>query len=250
MLSGGKYMGFNDNLNKYRKIRGLSQEELAYQLGVSRQSVSKWESGQSIPELERIIEIADLFNISLDELVGRDHVTAHQEFDQDQLKKVIRDAYSYEYKSSITINQIPLVHINFGRGKRVAKGIIAIGNIAIGVFSAGGVALGIFSLGGIATGLLAIAGASLGVLSLGGLAIGYMALGGLAVGIYAFGGLAIGLKFAMGGLAIGNVAVGSVAKGSHALISNGLSSQEIVNFISSQDSLNSWIVRLIIFLGY
>lgn len=243
-------MGFNDNLNKYRKLKGLSQEELAYQLGVSRQSVSKWESGQSVPELERIIEIADLFNISLDELVGRNYVTAHQEFDQEQLKKVIRDAYSYEYKSSITINKIPLVHINLGRGKRVAKGIIAIGNIAIGVFSAGGVALGIFSLGGVAVGILALAGVALGVISLGGLSIGYLALGGLAVGIYAFGGLAIGLKFAMGGLAIGNVAIGSVVKGSHTLITNGTSSQEIINFISSQDSLNSWIVRLIIFLGY
>lgn len=50
---------FNDNLNKYRKQKGLSQEELAFRLGVSRQSVSKWESGQSTPELERIIEIAD-----------------------------------------------------------------------------------------------------------------------------------------------------------------------------------------------
>ena len=58
---------FNDNLNKYRKQKGLSQEELAFRLGVSRQSVSKWESGQSTPELERIIEIADLFGISLDE---------------------------------------------------------------------------------------------------------------------------------------------------------------------------------------
>ena len=56
---------FNDNLNKYRKQKGLSQEELAFRLGVSRQSVSKWESGQSTPELERIIEIADLFGISL-----------------------------------------------------------------------------------------------------------------------------------------------------------------------------------------
>ena len=45
-------MMFNDNLNKYRKQKGLSQEELAFRLGVSRQSVSKWESGQSTPEKE------------------------------------------------------------------------------------------------------------------------------------------------------------------------------------------------------
>lgn len=249
MLSGGKYMGFNDNLNKYRKERGLSQEELAYQLGVSRQSVSKWESGQSIPELERIIEIADLFSISLDELVGRDYITTKQELNQEQLKKVIRDAHSYEYKSKITINQLPLVHINLGRGRRVAKGVIAIGNIAIGVFSLGCVALGFFSLGAISLGLLALGGVALGGICLGGLSIGYLALGGLAIGIYAFGGLAIGLKLAIGGGAIGNVAIGSVVKGNHTLVTTGLSAQEIVRFISIQDGLNSWIVDLIKIFG-
>lgn len=245
MLSGGEYMGFNDNLNKYRKEKGLSQEELAYRLGVSRQSVSKWESGQSIPELERIIEIANLFSISLDELVGRDYITTKQELNQEQLKKVIRDAYSYEYKSKITINQLPLLHINLGRGRHVAKGVIAIGNIAIGFFSLGCVALGFLSLGAISLGLLAFGGVALGGICLGGLSIGYLALGGLAIGIYAFGGLAIGIKLAVGGGAIGNVAIGSVVKGNHTLITTGRSAKEIVKFILTQDNLNSWIVDLI-----
>ena len=56
---------FNDNLNKYRKQKGLSQEELAFRLGVSRQSVSKWESGQSTPELERIIETVSYTHLTL-----------------------------------------------------------------------------------------------------------------------------------------------------------------------------------------
>ena len=91
-------MMFNDNLNKYRKQKGLSQEELAFRLGVSRQSVSKWESGQSTPELERIIEIADLFGISLDELIGHesnDYVTV----DREELRSVVRHLFTYEYKS-------------------------------------------------------------------------------------------------------------------------------------------------------
>ena len=48
---------------------GLSQLELAEKLEVSRQSVSKWETGQSVPDLEKIIKLADLFGVSVDELV-------------------------------------------------------------------------------------------------------------------------------------------------------------------------------------
>ena len=52
-----------------RTQMGLSQEELAEQLGVSRQSVSKWETGQSVPDLDKLIKLADLFGVTLDELV-------------------------------------------------------------------------------------------------------------------------------------------------------------------------------------
>ncbi len=51
-----------------RTKRELSQEELAEQLGVSRQSVSKWETGQSVPDLDKLIKLADLFGVTLDEL--------------------------------------------------------------------------------------------------------------------------------------------------------------------------------------
>ena len=62
-------MKLQENLIRLRKQKGLSQEELAYQLGISRQSVSKWESGTSVPELERLVEISELYGVSLDELV-------------------------------------------------------------------------------------------------------------------------------------------------------------------------------------
>ena len=52
-----------------RKQNGWSQEELAMQLGVSRQSVSKWESGTSIPDLERIIRLSQVFEVSTDYLL-------------------------------------------------------------------------------------------------------------------------------------------------------------------------------------
>ena len=55
-----------------RKKNSLSQEELAEKLDVTRQSVSKWESGQSVPDLNKIIQIGELFGISLDLLLKDD----------------------------------------------------------------------------------------------------------------------------------------------------------------------------------
>lgn len=62
-------MGFNNKLYELRKQKGLSQEELANRLNVSRQTISKWEVGDSTPEMEKLVAISDLFGISLDELV-------------------------------------------------------------------------------------------------------------------------------------------------------------------------------------
>lgn len=57
---------------KLRKQQGWSQEELAMKLGVSRQSVSKWESGASIPELDKILQLGELFGVSTDFLLKDD----------------------------------------------------------------------------------------------------------------------------------------------------------------------------------
>lgn len=62
-------MTVSEKIYTLRTQLGLSQEELAEKLGVSRQSVSKWETGQSVPDLEKIIKLADLFGVSVDELV-------------------------------------------------------------------------------------------------------------------------------------------------------------------------------------
>ena len=56
-------MEFNNKLYELRKQKGLSQEELASRLNVSRQTVSKWEIGDSTPDMEKLIAISDLFNI-------------------------------------------------------------------------------------------------------------------------------------------------------------------------------------------
>ena len=62
-------MEFNNRLYSLRKQKGLSQEELANRINVSRQTVSKWEIGDSTPDMEKLAALSDLFGVSLDELV-------------------------------------------------------------------------------------------------------------------------------------------------------------------------------------
>jgi hypothetical protein len=128
-----------------------------------------------------------------------------------QMPAHLRRALGHEYKSKTTVFGLPLVHIATGIDpatgkKRVAKGIIAIGDVAVGVLALGGVAMGGFTLGG----------ASFGVFSLGGLALGLVfASGGCAVSpVFAFGGFAMG-SIALGGMAVGYYAFGGGAFGVH-----------------------------------
>ncbi|NFI07683.1 helix-turn-helix transcriptional regulator [Clostridium botulinum] len=62
-------MAFSNKLYSLRKQKGLSQDELGSKLNVSRQTISKWELGETTPELEKLIALGDFFQISLDELV-------------------------------------------------------------------------------------------------------------------------------------------------------------------------------------
>ena len=62
-------MSLSENLQNLRKLKNMSQEELAEKLNVSRQAVSKWESGSGYPETEKIISICEIFDCSMDQLV-------------------------------------------------------------------------------------------------------------------------------------------------------------------------------------
>ena len=62
-------MNLSDRIQYLRKARGISQEGLADQLGVSRQAVSKWESEQSMPDLDKIISMSDYFEVTTDYLL-------------------------------------------------------------------------------------------------------------------------------------------------------------------------------------
>lgn len=67
---GNHNMSFGNNLREVRKQRGITQEELAERLGVSRQAISKWESDSGYPETEKLIAISRELNISLDYLLN------------------------------------------------------------------------------------------------------------------------------------------------------------------------------------
>lgn len=62
-------MSFAQNLQSIRARNGLTQEQLAEELNVTRQSVSKWESGQSFPEMETLLKICERYHTGLDELM-------------------------------------------------------------------------------------------------------------------------------------------------------------------------------------
>ncbi len=64
-------MNLGENIYKFRSANNMSQGDLADALAVSRQSVSKWENNNAVPELDKLIKMAELFGISLDELVGQ-----------------------------------------------------------------------------------------------------------------------------------------------------------------------------------
>ena len=61
---------FKDNLAQMRKVLQLTQEDIAEKLGVTRQSVAKWESGESIPDLDKCKQLAEIFGVSLDDLAN------------------------------------------------------------------------------------------------------------------------------------------------------------------------------------
>ena len=65
-------MEFSQQLIQQRKVRGLSQSELAGKVGVSRQAVSKWETGEAAPDLSKLLALANALDISLDQLCGRE----------------------------------------------------------------------------------------------------------------------------------------------------------------------------------
>ena len=222
-------MTLGEKIYKLRAAKGLSQETFGERLGVSRQSVSKWETDQSVPELEKIVAISESFGVTTDYLLkDKEDRTNKTENPVEEENRSTANTNSYiintvrphyEYKSKKTVKGLPFVHINFGWGAYRAKGIFAIGNLACGVFALGYLSVGIVSAGLLSVGILLSFGViAAGLLiSMGSFAVGCIAFGAITVGIFCMGAVNFG-EFCVGALSYGSqVAIGDEAHGRIAL---------------------------------
>ncbi len=83
-------MKLSGQIKKHRDELGLSQEELAEKIFVTRQSVSNWENGKTYPDLQSLLRLSDLFGLSLDELIKGDIETMKDEINKLEIKKMNR----------------------------------------------------------------------------------------------------------------------------------------------------------------
>ena len=209
-------MTFGEKLSKLRKENNYTQEQLADVLGVSRQSVSKWESDIAYPETEKLIKISQLFGCTVDYLLNENvenptgaqpPQTGQGDTFQAWVKRLFR-----ERKSQKTIMGMPLYHVG-----RDAKGFFAVGLKAKGVFAIGLLSRGVCSLGLLSMGVLSIGLLALGLLALGTLAVGAWAIGCIALGLVAIGAIAVGI-LSLGALSVGCFSVGALAVGKYVAI--------------------------------
>ena len=84
-------MEFNEKLQELRKQKGLTQEELAEKLYVSRTAISKWESGRGYPNIESLKAISRFFSVTVDELISSDEMLTVAEEDKRQTETHFRD---------------------------------------------------------------------------------------------------------------------------------------------------------------
>lgn len=263
---------FSEKLAELRRRESMSQEQLAEKLGVTRQSVSKWESGAAAPELGKLIALSDIFSVSVDYLVKdrmdepEPPVAADRSAEtlsstaklEEQVEEISRFFRSWTWESKTRILGLPLVSLCFCfyphmlRNRKTARGIIAIGNVAVGVVALGGFSAGVFSIGAFSVGAFALGALAFGLAALGPVAIGLLAFGPVAVGLWYAGGVAaLGGKIAVGVAAVAETAVGYDAAGKHILRwGGGLTQGEVEGFLL-QHHPNLWkpLLKLLSFFG-
>lgn len=106
-------MKFGDNLKKLRKLKKISQEELAERVGVSRQSVSKWETGDAYPEMNNILELCKIFHCHINDLVN-DSIIDVDSLDEEVKMSVVKFK-SAKQKQIKTLSKIMSVMAKIGR---------------------------------------------------------------------------------------------------------------------------------------
>lgn len=220
-------MTLGEKIAKQRKEQNLTQEQLAELLGVSRQSISKWESNLAYPETDKLIRLGKIFDCSMDYLL-KNEITQPKGADQTDPVPILEQIHATikkqcrERKSEKQVWGMPLYHI--GRDARgffaiglKARGVFAIGLRAQGIVSLGMLSMGILSIGLLSLGLLAFGTFSLGLISVGAIALGLLTAGAVSIGVVSFGALSVGC-FSSGGAAFGKyVAVGDYAQAAIAI---------------------------------
>lgn len=96
-------MNFQNKIYELRKEKNMSQENLADKLNVSRQAIAKWENGESLPDIDNLIAISNLFNISIDRLVKNDNCMTNITMDninQNELIEFLITAKKNTYASN------------------------------------------------------------------------------------------------------------------------------------------------------
>ena len=119
-----KSINLSNNLYILRKRRGLSQEEFAEKIHISRQAVSKWERGEALPDIENLIEIAEFYGVTIDELINKDEVIGEvaespvreddSKSENEEKKSKIKVTWSFEWKEAPYPIIVALVYLALG----------------------------------------------------------------------------------------------------------------------------------------
>ena len=97
-------MNFNETLISLRRAKGLSQEQLANQINVSRQAVSKWETAESQPDLSKLILLSEVFDRSLDDLCGRkEEAPESEKIQTDNISSQIRPVWRWSAALALSL---------------------------------------------------------------------------------------------------------------------------------------------------
>lgn len=102
-------MNLSEKILKLRKVNSMSQDDLAEKVGVSRQSISKWESGQATPELEKLLLLASVFNVTTDSLLQPselDELALKTTVLEKQQKQILSQQHKHENKQYALVSSI------------------------------------------------------------------------------------------------------------------------------------------------
>lgn len=241
-------MTFAQVLTQLRREKGFSQEQLADLMDVSRQAVSKWEAGQSMPDLTRLVALAELFGVSLDALVRPDRAEAAAAHPGEAETKTVYPASTYPAgaqmgpaHSEAVRPEAAAPHSKAAEpawaaqtaqpnaAREPAAGMVRVEAQGKTFYMPAGPVVAAmpgyeYKSGRTLFGLplvhinigYGLRGAK-GVFALGNYAVGVIAVGGFSAGLIGIGGLSAGLLLAFGGVALGGIALGGLAVGGIAL---------------------------------